>query len=195
MEMTLTEAGTSLLESLDLQAVPETEALRVLSATDSRYIRELKMNLASVLESAHLTKAEALLLAYTCALNAKNDLLAGAFRRKLLQEGVAEVMLAEAAACASLLSANNVLYRFRHFTGKEKYQQLPARLRMNVMLQPQTGKELFELMSLAVSAVNGCEMCVTSHEQSLIGLGCSEERIFDAIRVASMVSSASVVLR
>jgi AhpD family alkylhydroperoxidase len=51
------------------------------------------------------------------------------------------------------------------------------------------GKEFFELISLAVSAVNGCEMCVRSHEQSLRALGASEERIFDAVRLASVMES------
>ena len=42
-------------------------------------------------------------------------------------------------------------------------------------------------LSLAISAVNGCEMCVTSHEASLKQLGSSYERIFDTIRLASVL--------
>ena len=60
---------------------------------------------------------------------------------------------------------------------------------MNIMMNPVTGKHLFELMSLAVSAVNGCEQCVKSHEASLIGLGATEEQVWDAIRIASVVAS------
>ena len=97
-------------------------------------------------------------------------------------------------ACASLLSANNVLYRFRHFVNKEKYNEIPARIKMNIMARPVSGKELFELISLAVSAVNGCEMCVKSHEQSLIELGTREERVFEAVRLAAVITSASKVI-
>jgi alkyl hydroperoxide reductase subunit D len=61
---------------------------------------------------------------------------------------------------------------------------------MNIMMSPLLGKEFFELISLAVSAVNGCEMCVKSHEASVLEVGGSEERIWDAIRIASVVSSA-----
>ncbi len=57
-----------------------------------------------------------------------------------------------------------------------------------------TEKEFFELMSIAVSAVNGCEMCVKSHEVSLIGLGTSEERVFDAMRLSSVVKSMSLIV-
>lgn len=87
------------------------------------------------------------------------------------------------------MAANNVLYRFRHFADKEKYNELRPSLRMNIMMNPVTGKHLFELMSLAVSAVNGCEQCVKSHEASLIGLGATEEQVWDAIRIASVVAS------
>ncbi|RZM18976.1 MAG: T9SS type B sorting domain-containing protein [Pedobacter sp.] len=57
-----------------------------------------------------------------------------------------------------------------------------------------TGKEFFELLSLAVSAVNGCEMCVNAHEDSLIKLGTTEERIFDAVRIASLVTATGKVI-
>jgi alkyl hydroperoxide reductase subunit D len=92
------------------------------------------------------------------------------------------------------LACNNVTYRFRHFTGKPKYDELRMGLRMNIMMSPATGKEFFELMSLAVSAVNGCEMCVKSHEASLIALGATEERIWDAIRLSGVVVSLDRVV-
>lgn len=62
------------------------------------------------------------------------------------------------------------------------------------MMNPVTGKEFFELMSLAISAINGCEMCVNAHENSLIKMGTIEERIFDAIRIASLVTATSKVV-
>jgi alkyl hydroperoxide reductase subunit D len=49
-------------------------------------------------------------------------------------------------------------------------------------------------MSLAVSAINGCEMCVNAHEDSLIKLGTSEERIFDAVRVASLITATGKII-
>src|SRR3990172_8713506 len=42
---------------------------------------------------------------------------------------------------------------------------------------------LFELMNLVISAVNGCESCVSSHEESVRRLGSSDARIFVAIGV------------
>jgi len=62
------------------------------------------------------------------------------------------------------------------------------------MMKPITGKEFFELMSLAVSAVNGCEMCVNSHEDSLMKLGAKEERVFDAVRIASLITATGKII-
>ena len=77
---------------------------------------------------------------------------------------------------------------------KEKYNEIPARIKMNIMARPVTGKEFFELISLAVSAVNGCEMCVKSHEVSLIELGAKEERIFESVRLASVITSLGKIV-
>ncbi len=38
---------------------------------------------------------------------------------------------------------------------------------MNVMANPDADKVDFELASLAVSAINGCGMCIESHEKTL----------------------------
>jgi alkyl hydroperoxide reductase subunit D len=65
---------------------------------------------------------------------------------------------------------------------------------MNIMGRPVSGKEFFELISLAVSAVNGCEMCVSAHEASLIELGSKEDRIFEAVRLASVITSVSKII-
>ena len=65
---------------------------------------------------------------------------------------------------------------------------------MNIMMTPVLGKELFELISLAVSSVNGCEMCVKSHEASVLEAGGSEDRVWDAVRIASIVTSADRVI-
>jgi len=128
------------------------------------------------------------------AINNNNKPLTQYYTKYAEAQGANAAELSEAAGCASLLASNNVFYRFRHFTQKEKYSQIPARIRMQIMMKPVTGKEFFELMSLTISAVNGCEMCVNAHEDSLIKLGAAEERIFDAIRIASLVTSTGKII-
>ncbi len=169
-------------------------SIDLLEKGNSRYLRDLKLNFNSTLTSEHLSEKEAALIGLSTAVNNANKPLTDFYTRKAEQAGAGEEETAEAAACASLLSSNNIFYRFRHFTQKEKYGQIPARIRMQIMMKPVTGKEFFELLSLAISAVNGCEMCVNAHEDSLIKLGTTEERIFDAVRIASLVTATGKII-
>ena len=188
------ETTQEFLDLLKVDAAFQTDALNLLEEGKSRYLADLKINFKNSLESEFLTKAEIALLGVSIAANAGNTTLSQFFVQQAKEEGSSNEAIAEAVACASLLSANNVLYRFRHFSKKEKYNEIPARIKMNIMGRPVSGKEFFELMSLAVSAVNGCEMCVNAHEASLIELGTKEERIFEAVRLASVITSTSKVI-
>jgi len=188
------ESIAELLVSLQLAEDYNSLPLELMSKGESNYVKDLKVNLKNVLTSNYLSLKETSLLGLSIAVNAKNKALISYFTLLSEAQGATYQELGEATACASLLASNNVFYRFRHFVDKEKYNQLPGRIRMNIMMKPATGKEFFELMSLAVSAVNGCEMCVKAHEHSLIELGTKEERIFDTIRLAAVVTSLDRVV-
>ena len=189
-----TETINELLQGLGIETSFRTDSLSLLEKGESRYLRDLKLNFTSTLTSEHLSAKECALLGLATSINNNNGPLTQYFTRYAEEQGATAAEIAEAAGCASLLASNNIFYRFRHFTKKEKYGQIPARIRMQIMMKPATGKEFFELMSLAISAVNGCEMCVNAHEDSLIKLGTTEERIFDAVRIASLVTSAGKVI-
>jgi len=189
-----TEVIQEVLAIIGLEADYRNESLSLLEKGNSRYVRDLKLNFSSTFTSAHLSEKECALVALSIAVNNNNGVLTNFFERLALEKGATAEEIAEAAGCASLLALNNVFYRFRHFTGKEKYTQIPARIRMQLMSSPVTGKEFFELMSIAVSAVNGCEMCVNAHEKSILALGSTEERVFDAVRIASIITATGKVI-
>lgn len=189
-----TDTINELLESIGLQKDFRNDSIDLLEKGESRYTRDLKLNFASTLTSEHISTKECALLGLSAAVNNVNKPLTNYFTQYAEARGATAEEIAEAVACASLLASNNIFYRFRHFTQKEKYTQIPARIRMQVMMKPVTGKEFFELMSLAISAINGCEMCVNAHEDSLIKLGTTEERIFDAVRIASLVTATGKVI-
>jgi alkyl hydroperoxide reductase subunit D len=189
-----TEMINELLQSLNIDTNYRTHSLNLLEAGESRYLRDLKLNFTSTLTSEHLSAKECALIGLATAVNNNNAVLVKYFNQYATEQGATAAETGEAAGCASLLASNNVFYRFRHFTKKEKYNQIPARVRMQLMMKPVTGKEFFELMSLAISAVNGCEMCVNAHEDSLIKLGTTEERIFDAVRIASIITATGKIV-
>jgi alkyl hydroperoxide reductase subunit D len=70
---------------------------------------------------------------------------------------------------------------------------MPARLRMNVIGSPGIEKDDFELFSLAVSAMNGCGMCIDSHEQVLKKAGATAEAIQIAVRIGAVLKAVATV--
>lgn len=170
------------------------EGINALAEKDHKYLRDLKINLSNGLSYPNLSKKESYLLALAVAVNEKNDALISSFSELAANENATEDEISEIHACVSLMNINNVFYRFRHFTQKDYYNQTPAGIKMSIMMNPVTGKEFFELVSLSISALNGCEMCVKSHEQSVMQHGATEARIYDAIRLTSIVKGFSVLI-
>lgn len=189
----INETINGLATMLNIEAETIGLPLNRLAGTDHRYLRDLKVNLGNALSYSNLSKKESYLLALSAAVNEKSSLYADAFTRLAISEGATENEIADIYACVSLLNTNNVFYRFRHFTKKEYYNVTPAGIKMNIMMNPVLGKEFFELVSLAVSALNGCEMCVNSHEESLLRLGSSQQRIYDAVRLVAIVKGFIVI--
>lgn len=194
--MSLNETKLDLLKDIELDENEAFPNLDLMSEGETRYLRDLRINLKNTLGSQNLNLKEAYLIASAIAANEGHKRLTNAFLNQAKQNGANEAEIAETLACASTLAVNNVFYRFKHFMkdSNEIYQTMPAGIKMNVMMSPVLGKELFELMSLAVSAVNGCESCVNSHEESVRKMGSSEARIFDAVRLASVIRGLCVAL-
>ncbi|GEP88616.1 alkyl hydroperoxide reductase subunit D [Chitinophaga terrae (ex Kim and Jung 2007)] len=188
------DTAVQLLEAVGLTAAEISGKLQALVNVDARYLKDLKINVTNSLAAATLTKKEAYLIGLSVAVNEKNVTLQQSFEKLALQEGANEKEVAEVISCTSLMNANNVYYRFRHFVNKEFYTSTPAGIRMSIMANPVVGKEFFELLSLVVSALNGCEMCVTSHEDALLKHGTEQQRVLDAVRLGAVLRSLVVLL-
>jgi alkyl hydroperoxide reductase subunit D len=188
------ETVDNLFKELDLTPESVSKRLEKLMHVDQRYIKDLKINVSNVLNSKHLSKKESYLIALAVAVNEKNQALQDSLERLALKEGATEAEVAEIIAATSLMNTNNVFYRFRHFMDNEFYNQAPAGIKMSIMMNPVTGKEFFELTCLVVSALNGCEMCVRSHEESVKSHGGSRERMFDAVRLGAVFKGLVAVL-
>ncbi|MHA4843070.1 carboxymuconolactone decarboxylase family protein [Flavitalea antarctica] len=188
------DSAVDFLKEIGLAEEHLNDNVRLLSQTNSRYLRDLKINVNNALQAVTLVKKEAYLLALAVAINEKNVALEKLFSASARSEGATDEELAEILSCTSLLSANNVYYRFKHFMNDDYYNNAQAGIRMNIMSNPVLGKEFFELTSLVVSAVNGCELCVTSHEKTLLAHGTNKQRIHDAVRLGGIIRSLSIVV-
>jgi alkyl hydroperoxide reductase subunit D len=158
------------------------------------FAKDIQLNLSSVLQGGSLDDDQRWGVAVACAVTVGDVVLRDAVLLDAATK-VGEAVLDDARAAAALMAMNNVYYRFRHMVGKESYSTKPARLRMNRIAQPKTNKATFELMCLAVSAINGCESCIRSHEHAVVEGGLTEDHVHDAVRIAATIRAAAVALQ
>ncbi len=169
------------------------ENLEILRNRLPEHARDIALNVQSVLNGGPLTEAQRWGVLIASAAASRNKELRDAVLADA-QVGADPAVVEDALAAASLMGMNNIYYRFRHMIGKPTYSEKPARLRMNRLARPSTNKTDFELFSLVASAINGCEMCVQSHEKVVVDGGLSEEQVHDAVRIASTIHAAAVAL-
>jgi lipoyl-dependent peroxiredoxin subunit D len=168
-------------------------ALDAIRAEIPEAAKGLRSNLSTVLDAGTLAPAERWGVAIAVALASRSRRLAEALVASRPAE-VTSKTVEDAVAAASLMGMTNVFYRFQHLVGKPSYERKPAGLRMRRLPQAASTGAAFELFSLAVSAVNACEICVRSHEAKLLEHGITEDQIHDAVRIASVVYGAAVAL-
>jgi alkyl hydroperoxide reductase subunit D len=167
-------------------------SLEALKNALPEYARDLKLNLSSLAAEQSLTAQQRAGAFIASALASRNDVTLRAVVAEFAPQLSPEA-LAAAKTAAAIMAMNNVYYRFVHLVGGD-YKTLPARLRMNAMAKPGIEKADFELWSLAVSAVNGCGMCLEAHEHELRKAGLSAEQIQAAARIAATVHAVAVTL-
>jgi lipoyl-dependent peroxiredoxin subunit D len=156
------------------------------------YAKDLKLNLGSIARSTELTEQQLWgALVATSAATKSQRLL------REVSEDALDVLSEEAyhaaLGAAAIMGMNNVFYRTKHQLDG-RYDDLRAGLRMNILANPGVAKADFELWSLAVSAINGCDQCLAAHEKELRDADVSRTVIFEAIRLASIVSGVAQAL-
>jgi lipoyl-dependent peroxiredoxin subunit D len=157
------------------------------------YARDLKLNLSSLAQESLLSEQRRAGAFVACALAARNEATTRAVMASFAPQLSPEALSA-AKAAAAIMAMNNIYYRFTHLASAQDYKTLPARLRMNVIAKPGVDKSDFELWCLAVSAINGCGVCIDSHEKILREGGLSVEQIQAAVRIAAVVHAIAATL-
>ncbi|MAS86470.1 MAG: alkyl hydroperoxide reductase [Micavibrio sp.] len=157
------------------------------------YAKDIKLNLSSLANEEILTDQQKWGTFLASAMAGRNATVIKAVEAEASQHLSTEALTA-AKAAASIMAMNNVYYRFVHLAANKEYQTLPAKLRMNVIGAPGIEKADFELYSLAVSAINGCGMCIDAHEAQLLKEGLSKDAIQASIRIGATIQAVSTVL-
>lgn len=160
------------------------------------YAKDLRLNLDSVLSESGapgLVQKQIAIVALASAIASRHAPLTRALRDHF-GEVLSEAEANGARAAAAIMGMNNIYYRFVHLVENEEYATLRASLRMNVMSNPGCEKIDFELASLAVSAINGCGMCMASHEKTLRKHEVAATSIQSAARIAAVIHAVAVSL-
>ncbi len=149
--------------------------------------RDLSLNLKKLLEEGILEPQERAMNLLAIATALENQPLMSLAKDYLEELNVPAEQIRESAEVAGIMGMNNVYYKFKSYLPtevKENYSR--AGLRMQSLMKAVSGKQNFEMMSMAVSIVNGCPQCIVSHEKALTELGVSADKIHDLARIAAV---------
>jgi lipoyl-dependent peroxiredoxin subunit D len=169
-------------------------SLDALRATLPAYAKDLSLNLSTLANETTLSDQQkwGALVASAHAVGQRS--VVSAIEAAATEAGLSPEAADAAKAAAAIMGMNNVYYRALHLISNPEYKTLPARLRMNVLANPGVEKADFELWCTAVSAINGCGMCLDSHEAELKKHGVAAAQIQTALRIAAVVNAVSRVL-
>ncbi|MFE1955855.1 MULTISPECIES: alkyl hydroperoxide reductase [Streptomyces] len=168
-------------------------ALDELKSAIPDYAKDLKLNLGSVIGNSDLPAQQLWGTVLATAIASRSPRVL----RELAPEAEANLSpeaFKAAKSAAAIMSMNNVFYRTRHLLSDDEYGTMRAGLRMNVIGNPGVDKIDFELWSFAVSAINGCGMCLDSHEQVLRKAGVERDVILESFKIASVIQAVAVTL-
>ena len=169
-------------------------SLDALRAALPAYAKDLSLNLSSLAAETVLTEQQKWGAFVASAHAVGESSVIQAVEAAAAEAGLAESARDAARASAAIMGMNNVYYRSLHLLSNGEYKTLPARLRMNVLANPAVEKVDFELWSTAVSAINGCGMCLDAHEAELKKHGVPAASIQTALRIAAVVNAVSRVV-
>ncbi len=153
------------------------------------YAKDQKLNLGSLTRSTELNEQQLWGTLLASAAATRNDTVFSEIAEEA-KEHLSEDAFEAALGSATVMAMNNVAYRARHFLGDD-YAQVKMGLRMNIIGKPGVDKVDFELWSLAVSTINGCENCVVAHANVVREEGLTKEQVWEAVKVASVVEAVA----
>lgn len=157
------------------------------------YAKDLKLNLSTLAGEetlpAHLRALVFVAAGLAVRQATVRDALLAEFGPQLSPEQAGAAKIAVA-----MMGMNNVYYRFTHLVEAPEYGTMQAKLRMTAMARPGIPPVEFELLSLAVSAINGCGKCMASHEKAVRRHGIEPAAVQAAVRIAAVVHATAVTL-
>lgn len=156
------------------------------------HAKDLRLNVASVLNDQSIPDRRKYGLLLACAHGTGYRPLVVAVEAEVASR-LDEPHKNAARAAAASMAMSNVYDRFVHLASNPVYGALPSKLRTGAIAALGVDKGESELFSLAVSAMNGCGICIDGHERVLIQQGVKPEAIQAAARIAAITRAVATV--
>ncbi|AZA11587.1 carboxymuconolactone decarboxylase family protein [Corynebacterium gerontici] len=153
------------------------------------YAKDLKLNLGTLARSTELSEQQLWGTFLATAAATRNEAVFSEVAEEA-KDHLSEEAFNAALGSASIMAMNNVAYRAKGWLGDD-YAQVKMGLRMNIIAKSGVEKVDFELWSLAVSSINGCEHCTIAHEKTVRNEGLTKEQIFEAVKIAATVQGVA----
>lgn len=156
--------------------------------------RDLYLNLSKILQDSPLDETTRYFVLLSLGRSLDHPTVEKFAKAELTRLDISEELQREAQESAAIMGMLNTYYKFKGYLSETvagDYQR--AGLRMQSLAKPHVGKEIFEMMSFAVSVVNGCPNCIVSHEKALRDLGVEPEKIHDLARMAAVVKGLTTL--
>ena len=157
------------------------------------FAKDIKLNLSSLASDETLSAQQLWGAFLACAIATRQAEVISAIEMEV-QGKLSPEAINAARAAGVIMAMNNVYYRSVHLMSNKDYQAMPSKLRMNILAGHGVDKIDFELWALAVSAVNGCGMCLDAHEAQLAKHNVSKEQMQTALRIAATVNAAATAI-
>ena len=168
-------------------------SIDTLKAALPDFAKDLKLNIGSLMNETVLTDQQKYGTLLACAYAIGQPDVVKAVNLEVADK-LSDEAKSAAKGAAAIMGMNNVYYQSIHLMTNNTYGTMPAKLRMNFIGKPGVEKVDFELYSTAVSAINGCGMCLDAHEAELRKHGVTSEQIQTSIRIGAVVNAVSRVL-
>lgn len=165
--------------------------LDLIKAQIPEIAKDIRLNLGKVLDLEQndgLNAAQILGAALAVAYSLDDKELVAQLNEQINDEALTKA----AQLAASLMAMTNIYYRFVHLTDHAEVGHIPAGLRMQGMSNPGVDRVTFETLSLAVSAINGCGVCASSHTRQLIEQGITAAAIARIGRISAVIHAVHV---
>jgi len=155
------------------------------------FAKDIKLNLSSLIINSEEDERFVYSCAYSSALASGNKTLIDIFHNECSMR-FDEEFIESVKSAVTIMTLNNIWYKYRDAMPNNELRMAPQKMRVNVMREHAgLDMQLFESISLCVSAVNGCKFLMSAHSESLLNSGKTKDYVLNIGRIASTVIATS----